>query len=202
MSEVFIIRHGNTFDRGDIVTRVGARTDLPLSASGQRQADALARHFAALKLRAVYAACSPLQRTAQTLAPILSATSSAAEAQTLPFLTEVDYGPDENQPEADVVARIGAPALELWDREAVLPDGWHLNTAQLIRDWQEFFRKAQDRRGASLIVTSNGIARFIFQALSIAPGEHPLKLRTGAYGQLTFNDGQWSLIEWDRRPEI
>ncbi|MBR9836035.1 MAG: histidine phosphatase family protein, partial [Alphaproteobacteria bacterium] len=26
---VYIVRHGNTFDKGDTVTRVGARTDLP-----------------------------------------------------------------------------------------------------------------------------------------------------------------------------
>jgi len=46
--QLFIVRHGNTFDPGDTVTRVGARTDLPLSSSGRAQADALARHFAGM----------------------------------------------------------------------------------------------------------------------------------------------------------
>ena len=43
--KVYIVRHGNTFDKGDVVTRVGARTDLPLSSSGQTQAEQLAAYF-------------------------------------------------------------------------------------------------------------------------------------------------------------
>ncbi|HAO37083.1 MAG TPA: histidine phosphatase family protein, partial [Hyphomonas sp.] len=38
MARLIIVRHGNTFDKGDTVTRVGGRTDLPLSASGLAQA--------------------------------------------------------------------------------------------------------------------------------------------------------------------
>ena len=34
MARVIICRHGNTFDKGDLVRRVGARTDLALSKSG------------------------------------------------------------------------------------------------------------------------------------------------------------------------
>ena len=45
--DIYIVRHGNTFDKGDVVTRVGARTDLGLSSSGQTQAEALAIHFMA-----------------------------------------------------------------------------------------------------------------------------------------------------------
>ena len=41
MTDIYIVRHGNTFDKGDVVTRVGARTDLPLSRSGFAQAEAL-----------------------------------------------------------------------------------------------------------------------------------------------------------------
>ncbi|MFZ4686424.1 MAG: histidine phosphatase family protein [Hyphomonadaceae bacterium] len=37
-TRIFIVRHGNTFDKGDVVTRVGGRTDLPLSTSGSAQA--------------------------------------------------------------------------------------------------------------------------------------------------------------------
>ncbi|HBU32950.1 MAG TPA: histidine phosphatase family protein, partial [Hyphomonas sp.] len=64
MARLIIVRHGNTFDKGDTVTRVGGRTDLPLSASGLAQADALANHFA--DTRFVAAFCSPLMRTRQT----------------------------------------------------------------------------------------------------------------------------------------
>ena len=44
-ADIYIVRHGNTFDPGDTLLRVGARTDLALSVSGCEQADRLGRHF-------------------------------------------------------------------------------------------------------------------------------------------------------------
>ncbi|MGA3882329.1 histidine phosphatase family protein, partial [Bacillus pumilus] len=46
-----IVRHGNTFAAGEPPRRIGARTDLPLTAQGQAQAEALGAHFAALGWR-------------------------------------------------------------------------------------------------------------------------------------------------------
>ncbi|MEO1406790.1 MAG: histidine phosphatase family protein, partial [Pseudomonadota bacterium] len=74
MTDIYIVRHGNTFDKGDIVTRVGARTDLPLSSSGEAQADRLATHFRDIAPNGFTAAyCSELQRTRQTAETILQA---------------------------------------------------------------------------------------------------------------------------------
>jgi broad specificity phosphatase PhoE len=47
MTRIVIVRHGNTFEAGETPRRIGARTDLPLTADGQAQADALGRWFAA-----------------------------------------------------------------------------------------------------------------------------------------------------------
>ena len=47
MTRLVIVRHGNTFEAGEPPRRIGARTDLPLTATGVAQAEALARHFAA-----------------------------------------------------------------------------------------------------------------------------------------------------------
>ena len=52
MARLFVVRHGNTFDTGDVVTRVGGRTDLPLSKSGKAQAEKLAAHFAGTRFAA------------------------------------------------------------------------------------------------------------------------------------------------------
>ena len=38
MIRLIIARHGNTFDKGDVIRRVGLRTNLPLSISGRKQA--------------------------------------------------------------------------------------------------------------------------------------------------------------------
>ncbi|MEO1324200.1 MAG: histidine phosphatase family protein, partial [Pseudomonadota bacterium] len=136
MTDIYIVRHGNTFDKGDTVTRVGARTDLPLSQSGQAQADKLAEHFRSIAPEGFDVAfCSALQRTRQTAETILRVCGSRRGLQVLDFLKEVDYGPDENQPEDRVIARIGEAALEAWDREAVPPPGWDVEPENIIAEW-------------------------------------------------------------------
>lgn len=63
-ARLIIVRHGNTFDKGDVVTRVGGRTDIPLSVSGRAQAESLAGHFSATSLDS--ARSGPLKRRSAT----------------------------------------------------------------------------------------------------------------------------------------
>lgn len=204
MSRIYIVRHGNTFDAGDLITRVGARTDLPLSRSGQAQADALAAHFRELAPGGFSAAyCSPLLRTRQTAETILGSVSSALDLETLEFLREIDYGPDENQTEEKVIARIGAAAIEAWDRRATPPAGWQVDPVQLKRDWQVFLARvgAGQDQAPILVVTSNGIARFILDAVtSIDSKLDSIKLKTGAYGIVEATANAATLTAWNLRP--
>ena len=195
-ARLIIVRHGNTFDKGDVVTRVGGRTDLPLSSSGRVQAQALARHFAA---RAFATARSgPLKRTRETAAAILAAQTSPPELTTDLFLREIDYGPDENRPEEDVVARIGKAALEAWERDSIPPPGWRVDPAALIGNWQETFAELRDQPGDHLIVTSNGIARFALSAADAAG--HDGKLATGAWGVIQLRGARVVVECWNARP--
>ena len=70
MTRIVICRHGNTFDKGDVVTRIGARTDLPLSTSGRAQAKTLSADLSTFNF--THAFCSPLSRTQQTAMAIIS----------------------------------------------------------------------------------------------------------------------------------
>ena len=180
---VFIVRHGNTFDKGDVVTRVGARTDLPLSNSGQEQARALARQLADENFQAAY--CSPLQRTQQTSRAIIEEQEAPVRLTLVDFLREIDYGPDENAPEDKVIARIGRPALDLWETQAIPPNGWDVDPAFLVSSWSRLFSEiAADcsTDAPVLVVTSNGVARFALHAAGADSDSHNLKLKTGAYG--------------------
>lgn len=204
MSRIYIVRHGNTFDAGDLITRVGARTDLPLSRSGQAQAEALAAHFHQLEPGGFGAAyCSPLVRTRQTAETILASVSAAPGLEALEFLREIDYGPDENQPEDKVIARIGSAAIEAWDRSATPPPGWQVDPFQLKRDWQDFLMRvgASQDQPPVLVVTSNGIARFILDAVtSIDSKLDSIKLKTGAYGIVEATADAAALTTWNVRP--
>lgn len=193
MTRIWIVRHGNTFEPGETPRRIGARTDLPLVAGGRAQADALRAHFRDVRFARVLA--SRLRRSAETARRI------AGPPETCDWLDEIDHGPDEDRPEAAVVARIGADALAAWERAAVPPPGWRVDAGARLAGWRTLLADAE---GDVLAVTSNGAARFALLcdaglAAEAAALPH-LKLRTGAWGRIERDGGAWRLAEWDRRP--
>ncbi len=196
-ARLYIVRHGNTFDKGDVVTRVGGRTDLPLSHSGMAQADALCLAFTSMQTRFVTARSGPLKRTRQTAQAILASQSEPPELITDLFLREIDYGPDENRPEDEVVARVGKAALEAWEKESVVPSGWRVDPAAIIGNWQELFSELAEQSGDHLIVTSNGVARFALAAANAH--RRDAKLATAAYGVIELSPDP-TVIEWNVRP--
>jgi broad specificity phosphatase PhoE len=197
-TRIFVVRHGNTFDKGDVVTRVGGRTDLPLSVSGRAQAEALGRHFATIPFAS--ARSGPLKRTRETAAAILAAQPDPPELTTDLFLREIDYGPDENRPEEDVVARIGKPALEAWERDSIVPSGWRVDPAAIIGNWQQVFAELRDQSGNHLVVTSNGIARFALHAAGAV--RQDAKLATAAWGVFVMEDDEVRAEAWNVRASV
>lgn len=196
MRRIFIIRHGNTFASSAEARRVGARTDIPLVASGHAQAERLGGWFAQQALPIDRLFSSPLQRARETADHIATATGHARDGN-LDWLGEIDHGPDEGQPEAEVLARIGAQALADWDERGIAPDGWIVDADRRIAAWRAFF--AEGGAGIDLLVTSNGAARFALLAAGLPLGM--LKLRTGAFGELVVDEeGAVRLIRWDERP--
>lgn len=196
-ARVFIVRHGNTFEKGDVVTRVGGRTDLPLSPSGQAQAEKLAAHFVGQGIVFATACSGPLRRTRQTATAVLAAQASPPDLLTELFLREIDYGPDENRPEPEVVARVGQAAMEAWEKHGAPPPGWRVDPAALVGNWQEMFSDLRGQPGDHLVVTSNGIARFAIDA--IGARREDLKLATGAYGVIALGELD-ELTVWNQRP--
>lgn len=189
---LIIVRHGNTFEAGETPRRVGRRTDLPLTAAGLAQAEALGRHFAGTRFSRCLA--GDLTRTRQTAAALLAASGTSLPVETAAFLTEIDHGQDENRTEAEVVARLGEAALAAWEHEAVPPEGWAVDAEARAEGWQRFAAEAE---GDCLLVTSNGAARFALIAFGLAPR----KIRTGAFGVIEAGrEGGFRLVEWDRRP--
>jgi broad specificity phosphatase PhoE len=197
-----IVRHGNTFAPDETPRRIGARTDLPLVASGQEQARRLGAWFADEGWRFDQILCAPLQRAQGTAEAIRAALPDPPPAEPSPLLAEIDHGPDENRSEAEVVARIGADALHEWDRHGVAPLDWPIDREARLDGWRRLLRAVPDE--TVLLVTSNGAARFALLAepalASQARALPSLKLRTGAFGIVQVDDGGPRLVSWDRRP--
>ncbi|WP_288487218.1 histidine phosphatase family protein [uncultured Novosphingobium sp.] len=200
-----VARHGNTFEAGETPRRIGARTDLPLTAAGLAQAEALGRHFANGGHRFARVLVSPLLRTRQTAAAILEglARPIRPETEACEWLREIDHGPDEDKAEEAVLSRLGHQALEAWDSFAKPPTGWIVDAEMRIAAWQTLF--AEPQCGSTLIVTSNGAARFALladPALLRSRGDlASLKLPTGGYGVIQRDgDGVLQVPIWGRRP--
>ena len=199
-TRLVIARHGNTFDKGDVIRRVGARTDLPLSVSGEEQAATLGRHWREESLLPDVLLTSMLRRTRQTAMIAMQSAECDIAAQPLAQFNEVDYGPDDGQPEDSVIARLGAQALADWEERAVVPSDWLADPAAITAMWRAFLVDCAHRYAGKTVavVTSNGIARFVLPLLP--PMQHNPKLATACYGLLTHDGGEWSLQGWNIRP--
>lgn len=205
MTTLIIARHGNTFTAEQAPTRVGARTDLPLVPKGEEQGRALGLALAGKGYRPDLVYVSHLQRTQQTAARALKAMGIERELTVSAVFDEIDYGPDENQPERAVIARIGQAAIDAWDTNASVPEGWKVDPDAIIAGWQAFsdglLKSAAGK--TTLVVTSNGTARFAPYLTGDYPAfvkSHAIKLSTGAFGILTHNGKGWSVEEWNTRP--
>jgi probable phosphoglycerate mutase len=207
MTRLYIVRHGNTFEAGETPRRIGSRTDLPLTAAGLAQAEALGAYFAREGVIFARALSSGLQRTRATGEAILARQPHPLVLETAEFLAEVDHGPDENQTEDAVLARIGRAALELWDAEAAPPPGWDVRPEWRRAQWLTFADEATTahRNDAILLVTSNGAGRFALSAFGLKPGgkAQGVKFRTGSFGLVEAGGGgKFRLLDWDRRPDV
>ena len=205
-TELYVLRHGNTFDPGAVPLRIGGRTNLPLSASGREQIQALAAHFVQEAVRFDYVFVSPLLRTRETAAGLFAAMGGEIPAMLpLEFLREIDYGPDEGQPEPAVVQRVGVEALKAWDEQGILHPSWKLDMAGLKKSILQFGTKILTEFAGKrvLTVTSNGIARF-FPVFLLDPARGAeeqrtsYKLKTADYGVLRASSPEegFHLVRW------
>ena len=207
VTTLIIARHGNTFSPGEEPRRVGLHSDLPLVESGEEQAAKLGKYFKDHNLLPDRIFTSGLQRTRQTAILATQAMGVFVPEQALEIFNEIDYGADENKTEPDVKARLGEQAISDWEKKGVMPDGWSPSTDSIKKNWQDFADLvfADHRDSKTLVVTSNGIARF---ALNLTGkwdemrDTHGLKLATGAFSVLTrrADDAAWTVVGWNIRP--
>src|SRR5690242_20134159 len=97
MTTILIARHGNTFDPGDNVVRVGCKTDLPLSQSGIFQAELIGQYVLRQRITLAAVYTSELKRTIETATIALESAEQNVPVYNLAIFNEIDYGPDEGK---------------------------------------------------------------------------------------------------------
>ncbi len=220
MKTLIIARHGNTFRKGETPTRVGSRTDLPLVE--EERGRGIGLYLRKLGLMPTRILAAPLRRTMETARLAAEALDAPCPVQPDVRFIEVDYGPDENRTEADVMARLGrvaceaenidpstlsaeeleargAAAIEAWNREARVPHGWKVDVSAIRQNWMEL--AAEIGEGETLLcVSSNGTIRFAPCITGDYEGfcaTHDLKVPTGGVCIFTCGEaGTWNCREW------
>lgn len=208
MTKLIIVRHGNTFDKGEVCLRVGCRTDLPLSSSGREQAVLLGKYLKLKNIVPDKVFASELKRTYQTAEIAFREAGIVADIEKSKIFNEIDYGPDEAKTEDEVIARIGKDALEKWDKDAIVPEGWIFNPKKAIQNWHDFAKMIEDKYADKIIMvfTSNGIARFApyltgdFENFS---KNYNIKISTSALCIFEKNHDNefWKVIDWNIKPK-
>ncbi|HHF7374884.1 histidine phosphatase family protein [Legionella bozemanae] len=207
-TRLLVARHGNTFAPGEVVRRVGT-TDLPLVNSGLHQGRILGTYLQKNDLMPDVIFTSKLKRAIQTAKEAQSAMGINLPIETLAIFNEIDYGPDENQPEERVVARIGKEAINAWETHAIVPAGWNVDPAALINNWMDFStRLRQEYPGKTcLVVTSNGIARFspyLTGDFTTFSAQYEIKIATGALCVFENEEPSevWQCRAWNVKPAL
>ncbi len=205
-TRLIIARHGNTFTKDQTPLRVGGRTDLPLVET-ERGAN-IGKY---LKMRglipsAVYAA--PLKRTTETARLAIAALDKDIPLKSDARFTEIDYGPDEAKTEEEVTARIGQEAMDKWNAEAIVPDGWNVSVEGIIQAWKDFANEVErDYKDKTvLLVSSNGIIRFAPHLTGdFAKFAEDFNIKVGTGGvcilEKESDEAFWTVKEWGVKPK-
>jgi len=198
---LYVVRHGNTFLENQVPVRIGQKTNLPLVESGVNQALELGKYFLREKIIFDLVFCSFLDRTKQTADLIMN----YQPIQILPIqdvlFNEIDHGIDEGKSDTEIKLRIGEKALFDWDRYGIVPEGWIVDEENRKKEWRIFINKYKDKFENILVVTSNGSARFLLKSFNFSNDIPNLKLQTGSFSKINFQDENRVVIkQWDKRP--
>ena len=202
MLKLLIARHGNTFDKYDVIRRVGLRTDIPLSNSGINQCSKLGQYIFDNYKNIDHVFCSQLQRTQQTAEIIVEKyRTNTPKIKVLTQLNEIDYGIDEGKPESDVLKRLGEKALKDWDDFAIIPEGWLFDKDNCEKSLLELSNNLieQYNNKTVLLITSNGIARFLPSILKDKTNfqkKHKLKMPTASISEFIYDNQNWQCKFW------
>ncbi len=207
---LLLARHGNTFEAGDKVVWVGARTDLPLTAKGREQAEALGEGLQPIKSTIKRIVSGPLSRTRGHAAIAAQVLGTRQRVEVDERLREIDYGLWEAKTSDEIQVLGGGEELKAWDERGVWPTSpsWSPAEDMIATNAVELAHELAGSLASDdvvLVVSSNGILRFFlklvpgaFEALAANKG---LKVATGNACALRYEKGTWRVTFWNRPPQ-
>lgn len=208
---LMLLRHGNTFEAGEIPTQIGYKTDLPLTSKGNSQAKAFASHLIKQGLSPFSIYCGRLARQVQTAKIVHSIFPKAHLLTQQEALDEIDYGRWEGLT-ATEIAQQWPQDYQNWCEQGVWPEHIFNRTKeqhlQLLEQWLAFVKENTPDDALVVAISSNGLIRLMLQfmptlwdSLVETRKMDTYKVGTGHYCDLTL-EGMIPMIHaWNVSPE-
>lgn len=199
MTRILLARHGNTFGPGDKVVWVGAREDLPLVEKGEAQAEALGVALNEADLIPSRIICGPLKRTRRAAEIVAELTGFEGEISIDERLREIDYGSWGGKSCDEIIAEYGETAHRIWNDEHKRPPGadWSPDESELRTNALASMMDAA-REDRTLVITSNGILRYMYGATEGAAAD--VKVKTGNVCAVEFSGSTGERLFWNEKP--
>lgn len=202
---LFLARHGNTFDGETPVVWVGSQNDFPLTPQGKEQARALGKSLLTQTkdspLNAVY--CSPLRRTRLSAEIIIEMLKLPLRPIFDGRLNEIDYGQWSGLTPKEVDERFGSEMQSNWNQYSLWPTqgNWGGSDETMITEVSTFTQELIEKKHENvLIVTSNGRLKYFSKLFQ---SKHPLKtpkVNTGHLCKITYQSEMFHFSYWNKNP--
>lgn len=207
---LMLLRHGNTFEAGEIATQIGCKTDLPLTSKGEAQAKAFASHLVhqALTPFAIYSGCLARQvHTANTIQSVFPNSTLLTQQEAL---DEIDYGEWEGLT-ANEIAQQWPQEYQAWCEQGIWPAHIFNRSKEehlhLLEKWLGFVKENTPDGALVVAISSNGLIRLmlhfmptLWDSLVATRKMDAYKVGTGHYCDLTLDDTVPMIHAWNVSP--
>ena len=206
--KLFLVRHGNTFEKGATSLQVGMRTDLPLTEQGRHQAKQFAAYMeaAAIQPKAIYAGSLRRQVEAATIVGEELGIQDAVHIGE-PALNEIDYGLWEGLTHEQIIAD-WPEEYKGWTQQALWAERVFEGTLEehlkMIKAWLKMLCRRYSARDTVVGFTSNGVIRLFYSFQQDAWNKmidgkkmDTLKVKTGAFCELSITPDTLEVHRWN-----
>ncbi len=177
---VRIVRHAET--EHNINHLMQGWSDSPITATGRRQIEAVARHLAQHRFDLVF--CSDLQRTRTTAEGILAALDPRPPIEHTPLLREWNFGAHEERPAAEVWGEVIVEHGFEVDRElsALRAIGEQVGWQGLFDTVARLDSSGQAEQAAATVLRADAALEHVIRAAAAVPGEGQVEVLIVSHG--------------------
>lgn len=208
---LYLIRHGNTFNKDETPVQIGSESDLPLTEHGREQALAMARYFNNnnIALESIYSSSLARQKEA---AHIISTQlkSKVQVRDNTQALQEINYGEWEGLTTAELHSR-WPEEYKAWCECATWPEsifiGSQSDKINELAIWLNGIKHQHHLGDHVAAITSNGTIRYFLSFIKdqwkqlVADCElNDYKVATGHFCHLALGEDDFKIIEWNSKP--